>query len=95
MSLGNQVTLQPNLEITIYRLCVEDRIVVIASDGIWEVMENQEVLFSLTKVIDKLLPYAHSTKLEKGCDFLMKELLKRWSKESMVDDITFIAILFD
>lgn len=32
-------------EITIYRLCVEDRIVVIASDGVWEVMENQEVGF--------------------------------------------------
>ena len=47
------------------------------------------------KVINILLPYMNSTKLEKGCDILMKETLKRWSKESMVDDITFIAILLD
>lgn len=32
-------------EITIYRLCIEDKIIVIASDGVWEVMENQEVDF--------------------------------------------------
>ena len=49
----------------------------------------------MTQVIDKLTPYAHPSKLEKGCDALMKELLKRWSKENMVDDITFIVILLD
>lgn len=35
------VTWKP--EIAIYKLCKEDRIIMIASDGVWEVLENSEV----------------------------------------------------
>lgn len=49
----------------------------------------------IIQVINILLPYSNVNKLERGCDVLMKEVLKKWSKESMVDDITFIAILLE
>ena len=35
------VTWKP--EIAIYKLCPEDRIICLATDGIWEVLENQDV----------------------------------------------------
>jgi hypothetical protein len=49
----------------------------------------------IIKVMDKLVPYLHPSRLEKGCDHLMKHIVKKWSKEHMVDDITYVAILLD
>jgi serine/threonine protein phosphatase PrpC len=43
------VTWKP--EIAIYKMCQEDRIITIASDGIWEVLENIDVHILAYKLI--------------------------------------------
>jgi serine/threonine protein phosphatase PrpC len=41
-----------------------DRIIVIASDGVWEFLENDDIM-------SKLVPYYESNKIEEACDFLL------------------------
>ena len=44
-------SLKQKLEIAIYKLSPEDKIILLASDGIWEVLENDQVIFLVkTKV---------------------------------------------
>lgn len=80
------VTWKP--EIAIYKLSPEDKIILIASDGIWEVLDNDDV-------INILKPYYNSGKIENAADQLMKECVKLWSKESVIDDITIIVIFIN
>lgn len=89
------VTWKP--EIAIYKLCQEDRIITIASDGIWEVLDNSDVrnhsntLSNGLKVINIVKKHVENN-IEKACDILMEKCLNKWSGESMIDDITFVVL---
>ena len=74
-------------EITEYKIKEEDRVIIIASDGLWEYMDNKEV----TEIVKKLIK-------QKDPDIIVKKLYKesvvRWKlNDQGIDDITIICIL--
>jgi serine/threonine protein phosphatase PrpC len=64
----------------------EDKIVLLASDGIFEFLSNETILKSL-------VPYYESKQIQQASDNLMTMATKSWTKNSsIIDDITFILI---
>ena len=69
-----------------YKMSQKDRILVIASDGVWEFVENMEV-------ISLLSGFYEQDEIELGCDKLMHTVYNRWlHNSSVIDDITFVVI---
>ncbi|CAN5951096.1 unnamed protein product [Sphagnum jensenii] len=61
---------------------------VLASDGIWEFLSNEEV-------VAKLAPFYESSQLEEASKFLMEYSTAAWNNNgSMVDDISFVVLFF-
>ena len=76
-------------EIIEWKLTKEDKFIILASDGLWEFMESNEV-------VNIVKDYYLSNDIQAAADFLVKESSKRWIKEeSSIDDITIIIIFFE
>ena len=76
-------------EITEYNFLHEDKFVILASDGIWEFISN-----------DECVKYVKDFYIKKdiigALNFLYKEASKRWIiEEEVIDDITLIIIFFE
>lgn len=80
----------PNPEVTIVRRCVYDDFVVIASDGLWGVLDNQEVCELVLKCFDRVesreMSRAHASRL--ATTVLIRKALDSGSP----DNITVIVI---
>ena len=67
----------------------EDKFLIVASDGIWEFISNDEA-------VDILKDFYLSDDIYAGTQFLYKEARKRWIvEEDVVDDITIIVVFFE
>lgn len=63
-----------------------DKIVVIASDGVWEVLSNEKVMEIVSK-------YYEENNAEMACNELIRVATKEWkSMHDAIDDITAIVI---
>lgn len=82
------VTWKP--EISEYKLTKGDKFLVIASDGLWERMSNEDVA---AVVIDAYI----RKDVEFAADRLLSEAVDRWtsSKYSEIDDITVLVVFFN
>jgi len=70
-----------------FKIDQNDMFLIVASDGIWEFMSNEEVIEIMSGYLDNP---------QKGCDLLCSEAYKRWkAEEYVVDDITAIVCVFD
>ena len=66
-----------------------DKFMLIASDGVWEFMENEEVMGMIKQFYDQ-------NNLEECCEYIYQESKKRWLKEEeVIDDITMILVVFE
>ena len=74
-------------EVVRMKLDKRDKFILLASDGVWEFLSNQEVL-------QLVVPYYKEGKLEEACDALLRLAYDRWTAEdnSVVDDITLVLI---
>ena len=73
-------------EILELNLCEYDRFIVIASDGVWEFLSNDEV-------VNIVKPHFLNNSAETAAENLIREALKRWKQEeNVIDDITCIII---
>jgi len=81
------VTCQPELKE--FRIVPEDRFMIIASDGVWEFLNNADV-------VKMIAPFYENGDLEGACDYLMAAALRSWQEEeeNIVDDITLVIIFF-
>jgi len=72
------------------QLCSSDKIVVIASDGVWEFLENEDVAAIV-------YPFYREQNAERAAEQLVKAAFKRWRKEegNSIDDITCIVLFID
>ena len=91
-SFGDEVAHQIGVvcepEIFEYELHQEDKFIILASDGLWEFMTNQEV-------IDIVKDYYISENYKGATKHLYKESCKRWlDEEGAIDDITIIIVFF-
>ena len=85
--VGASVGVISTPEVGEYKIKEEDRVIIIASDGLWEYMSNNEVTDIVRKISNKEDP-----------NFIVNELYKesviRWRlKDQGIDDITIICIL--
>ena len=68
----------------------EDKFIVIASDGLYEFIESEEVV----KLVGE---FYKKNDIVGCCEFLYKESYRRWidEEEDTVDDITIIVVFFE
>ena len=76
-------------EIKNFELTLDDKFIIIASDGIWEFISSQECV--------NIIKDFYLKKDLKGClKYLLNESSKRWIKEEeVIDDITAVLIFFE
>ena len=76
-------------EILEHNFCEEDKIILLASDGIWEFIDNEEALNIVKK-------YYEDNDAEGALEEIYTEADKRWREnEGIVDDITAIILFLE
>ena len=66
----------------------DTKFIILASDGVWEFLDNQ-------KVKDLVMPYYKKNDPEGACKLLISESTRWWNEEDIVvDDITVICLFF-
>ena len=66
----------------------DDKFLILASDGVWEFLSNDEVL-------DLVVPFWHQNDLKGACNTIVKESVAAWEREEdSIDDITVIVVFF-
>lgn len=67
-----------------------DKFMIVASDGVWEFLESEEV-------VEIIGFYREKGDIEGACDHLMRESLERWriEEDENIDDITFVLVFFE
>ena len=66
----------------------DTKFIVVASDGVWEFLDNQ-------KVADIVMPFYKKNDPDGACKALIKESTEWWNQEDIVvDDITVIVVFF-
>ncbi len=64
----------------------DDKFVILASDGIWEFLPNDQV-------VEMVVPFWEANNPEGACDKLISEAVYHWQNEDeVIDDITLIVI---
>ena len=89
-SFGDQAAVEVGViaeaEILEMNLTEQDKFIIIASDGVWEFLTNDEV-------VNIIMPHYQNNSAEKAAESLIREALKRWKQEeNVIDDITCIII---
>ena len=87
---GSTAGVIPEPEVTEYVFKPEDKFMVLASDGLFEFMESQEI-------IDIIKDYYIKNDIVGCCEYLYKESSRKWIQEEddTIDDITMILVFFD
>ena len=77
-------------EVNEYYFKEEDKFLVLASDGLFEFMENEEIV----KIIQE---YFEKNDIVGCCEYLYKESTRKWlrEEEDVIDDITIILVFLD
>ena len=66
----------------------DDKFLILASDGVWEFLSNEEV-------VDLVVPFWHANDLKGACNIIVKESVAAWEREEdSIDDITCIVVFF-
>ena len=78
------------LEILELDLGKDDKFIVLASDGVWEFLQNEDV----AQIVK---PFFDTKNAEKAAEAVVRESYLRWKREEegIVDDITCIIIFLD
>ena len=92
-SFGDAVAAQVGViaepEVGDHDLGKQDKVIVLASDGIWEFLKNEDV----GRII---YPFYLKKNAEGAAECLVREAFKRWKKEEdSIDDITCIVVFLD
>jgi serine/threonine protein phosphatase PrpC len=75
-------------EIKEFTMTNDDKFMVLASDGVWEFLTNDEI-------IDIVVPFWHNNDLKGACNSIVKESVLAWEREEeSIDDITCIVVFF-
>ncbi|CAK66616.1 unnamed protein product (macronuclear) [Paramecium tetraurelia] len=76
-------------EILAYKMQEGDLFMVLASDGVWEFLSNEQV-------IDMIYPYYAQDEGNAACVRIVKESIKLWKlNDTVIDDITVVIVFFN
>ncbi|CAK67434.1 unnamed protein product (macronuclear) [Paramecium tetraurelia] len=89
-SMGDKIGAQAGVssvpEVFQFTLQHNDKFLIIASDGVWEYLSNEDVM-------NIVIPYYEKGELDQAGEKLMMEAIHSWKKNSPArDDITFIIV---
>lgn len=86
-TVASSVGVNANPEQFEFLLGPDDKVIVLASDGVWEFISNEEVA-------SIIYPYYLQRNVEKAAETLVRAAFKRWKQEESysIDDITCIVI---
>ncbi|CAD8058552.1 unnamed protein product [Paramecium sonneborni] len=89
-SMGDKIGAEAGVssipEVFQFTLSTNDKFLVIASDGVWEYLSNDDVM-------NIIIPYYEKDELDQAGEKLMMEAINSWKNNSPArDDITFIII---
>lgn len=89
-SFGDQAAAQVGViaapEILEMNLIEGDQFIILASDGVWEFISNEEAA-------NIIMPHYQNNSAERAAEAIIKEAIKRWQEEdTSIDDITCIII---
>ncbi len=85
-SVAASVGVSSEPEITLTTLGNDDKFIVLASDGVWEFLSNEDV-------VSIVQPYYIKQDPTGACGALVTESLKKWQQnEEVVDDTTCIVV---
>jgi serine/threonine protein phosphatase PrpC len=92
-SFGDQAAAEVGVnaipEITEMNLVESDKFMILASDGVWEFISNDQA-------VNIVLPHYNNNSAEKAAEALIREAMKRWQEEdTSIDDITCIIIFLN
>lgn len=74
-------------EVTSFSLSASDRFLLLASDGVWEFLSNEEA----TEIVR---PFVEKGDAAGGCDALVEKAQQKWVEEDgAIDDITCLLII--
>ena len=77
------------LEINIYDINSDDRFLVIASDGVWEFLSNEEVAAIVQ-------PFYALGQAEQAANQIVRDSANQWKqREEVIDDITCVVVFLD
>ena len=86
--IATKVGVMSEPEIKEFSFDERDKFIIIASDGIWEIISSQEFINIIKNFYDK-------NDLKECCEYLYQESSKRWlNKEEVIDDTTLILVFF-
>lgn len=75
-------------EIKEFEISEEDKFLVVASDGVFEFLSNDEI-------VDLVVPFWHKNDLKGACSTIVRESVAAWEREEdSIDDITCIVVFF-
>ena len=84
--IAHSVGVIPEPEIIEYSLLEEDKFIILASDGIWEFISNDEC-------VNLVKDFYNKKDINGAINILYKESCERWiNKEEIIDDITMIIV---
>ena len=87
--IGHNIGIIVDPEILEHFFEKEDKFIILASDGIWEFISNEEV-------VDIVKDYYLENNIEGAIEHLYNEASKRWiMEEEVIDDITVIIIFLN
>ena len=73
----------------IYDISHDDRFIVIASDGVWEFLSNEQVA-------NIVLPFYQQGQAEQAANCIVREAANQWkNREDVIDDITCVVVFLD
>ena len=93
-SFGDEVAARVGViaepEILELDLCKDDKFIVLASDGVWEFLSNEDVAAIV-------LPFFEKKNAEGAAEALVRESYLKWKSEEddIIDDITCVIIFLD
>lgn len=87
--VAHSVGVSAEAEILQFTLGLNDKFVVIASDGVWEFLSNEDVA-------NIVLPFYEQNSPEAAANALVKAAFKKWKQEEeVIDDITVVIIFLE
>ena len=92
-SLGDYVAqsvgVSPIPEINVYDISQNDRVIIIASDGVWEFLPNK-------RVAEIAMKFYESGQAELAANTIVREATEQWKqREDVIDDITCVVVFMD
>lgn len=92
-SLGDQcahsVGVISTPEVKEFTIDQNDKILILATDGVWEFLSDSQIL-------DFVVPFWHSLDAESACQKVIKESVASWKREeNSIDDITVTLVFFN